>query len=623
MGIKDPSTYGDWYWKNSVDAAKFLAEESEQELSAMAARLMGRLDIGEVLPAEFMDLFREIEAPAGAFLGEIGGRFVSEIADGAVSRTASPLMESIGYLSYMKWPTKKITPDATARLFLRKQVSPEFFEERFRMGGFEPIEAQFQVDSMRPYPSISDLVLYSRYHGDADAPWGEIQNWLDVSEREWPVFKWLGLQRLTTLQLQTLYRRGLAESTELYSELAKVGWSEKDRPFIEELGWSVPNAMLLIQGNLQQEQNAETILADISHADIHPKFAQTYLDGILTKPSSMDLIAYELRKDPDLSNIEDRLRKVGIHPDYFGVYKELAYFIPPVSDLITMAVREAFTPTIAAKFGQYEDFPPAFEEFAAKKGVTKEWAERYWAAHWSLPSSGQGFEMLHRGAINQSELDLLLRALDVMPFWRDKLTKIAYRRLSRVDIRRMYQRGILDELEVLEAYSELGYNERDAKRMADFSVKQVLATQSKFTAANIIAAYSKYMINRDEAASLLREVGVRRENISTIISSAEYKREWALTDDRIAAIRNLYKKEVYDDNKARSELLKLDFPAERVNVLMEQWYIDEKDKPDRLWTTAQTLGFMKDKIISQERGVKELTDIGYNIEHINAYLRAM
>ncbi|GAI35016.1 unnamed protein product, partial [marine sediment metagenome] len=82
------------------------------------------------------------------------------------------------------------------------------------------------------------------------------------------------------------------------------------------------------------------------------------------------------------------------------------------------------------------------------------------------------------------------------------------------------------------------------------------------------------------------------------------------------------KKGVYDENQARSELLRLDLPAVRVDVLMEQWYIDEKDKPPRYWTTAQTLSFMKDELITLERGKQELTNIGYDAEHINVYLEA-
>ncbi|GAJ24007.1 unnamed protein product, partial [marine sediment metagenome] len=166
------------------------------------------------------------------------------------------------------------------------------------------------------------------------------------------------------------------------------------------------------------------------------KYANVYWDAVLTKPSTQDLVAYELRRDPSLNNLHNELTKVGVHPNYHPLYKELAYQIPPVADIITMAVREAFTPAIAARFGQYEDLPAPYVEWVQKKGLSKEWAERYWAAHWSLPSPQQGFEMLHRGVIGEGDLNMLLRALDVMPFWRDKLTQIAYRPLSRVDVRR-------------------------------------------------------------------------------------------------------------------------------------------------------------------------------------------
>jgi hypothetical protein len=199
-----------------------------------------------------------------------------------------------------------------------------------------------------------------------------------------------------------------------------------------------------------KEVDTDTIIEDISKADIHWQYANVYLDAVLTKPATTDLIAYQLRIDPSLSNLDRELRKIGIHPSYNALYKELAYQIPPVADIITMAVREAFTPEIAARFGQYQDLPPDFVQWVGKKGLSREWAERYWAAHWSLPSPQQGFEMLHRNIISKEELQLLLRALDIMPFWRDKLIQSAYEPLTRIDTRRMYQLGVLNEPQVKE-----------------------------------------------------------------------------------------------------------------------------------------------------------------------------
>jgi len=515
-----------------------------------------------------------------------------------------------------------LTSQQANTLFSQGKIEEELWNLTTASEGYEDILAKFLYQSQIPYPTIPEIIRYSRYHGDPDEPFSEVQKWFDVPARDYPVWKWLGQEQITTLQAQTLFRRGIFGPYDLSAVLARIGWDDYDRYLIEQLGWTIPNAMLLVQGDLQQQQSLDTIIKHISIADIHPDYAQTYLDGILTKPSSSDLIAYELRQDPSLSNLPNKLSQIGIHPDYINIYRTLAYPIPPVADIITMAVREAFTPDIAAKFGQYEDYPPDLEMWAEKKGLSKEWSERYWAAHWSLPSASQGFEMLHRGLITRPELDMLLRALDVMPFWREKLTGIAFKRLSRVDIRRMYGVGVLTEEEVYDAYLELGYNERDAKRMSDFTVKQILATQAKFTSRDIISAYSKYMINASEARSLLLAIGVKQENISFIITTADYKRAWAITDDRISAIGNLYKKAVYSPDTARAELLRLDLPAERVDVLMEQWYIDEKDKPPRYWTTAQTLSFIKAGIITKERGIQELQAIGYDDEHIDIYVRA-
>ena len=622
MALKDKSTYGEYYWAMQVEAQGAFDEEIE---SAFAPYFKGVLrDFPEIseLPRGLETFVRALADPPSAGFGGFALGVGVEMIDETLHTLMNPAMKmmarSINRRALETW----LTSDQANLLFRRGKITEEYWNLISRSEGYEDIIAKQLYESQMAFPSIPDLVLYARYHTDPYDTRNFVTDLHDVSAVDYPLWEWLGLQRLTTLQVQSLYKRELIDRGGFYGRLAEIGWSKDDLDLVEEIGWSIPNAMLLVQGDLQQERRLEEIITDISIADINPKYAQKYLDAILTKPASQDIIAYELRHDPDLTQLDSKLQRIGIHPEYTSLYKELAYQIPPVADIITMAVREAFTPSIAEKFGQYEDFPEPLKEWAGKKGLSKEWAERYWAAHWSLPSPSQGFDMLHRGLISTDELDMLLRALDVMPFWREKLTGIAHRLLSRVDIRRMYGLGVLTEVEVLEAYLELGYNERDAKRMSDFTVKQILASQAKFTSRDIISAYSKYMITASEAGSLMREIGVKPENVSYIISTADYKRAWALTDSRITAIRNLYKKEVYTSDNARSELLRLDLPAARVDVLMEQWYVDEKDKPPRYWTTSQTLSFIKDGLITEARGRQELIAIGYNTEHINIYLAA-
>jgi len=621
MSLESPITYAEWYWKHNVDAQKAFDESSEQAMSPLFEGLLGDIPELSKLPAGTQGLLHALEKPHSAglagFLKLTGAEFTAEILKDALAPAMSMLKRFTNRRARETW----LTAQQAVTLSQRNKITDEYFYLLTASEGYEDIAADSLYTSLLPYPSIPELMTWARYHGDIENIRDTVWDKFDVPVDDFDLWKWLSLQKLNTLQAQALYKRGSLSESDFYTEIGRIGWSSVDRKSIKDLCYTLPNSMLLVQGGLMQGMGSDTLLENISKGDIHPDYAQMYLDAVLTKPDSRDIVAYELRKDPSLSMLDTELKRIGIHDDYTEVYKTLAYQIPPVADIITMAVREAFSPTIAAKFGQYEDFPADLEKYAGQKGLSKEWASRYWAAHWSLPSVQQGFEMLHRGVIETGELDMLLRASDVMPFWRDKLTAIAFRPLTRVDVRRMYKEGVLDEGEVYESYLEQGYDDRNAQRMAEFTVKQTLSSLSKFTSGDIIKAFTNRMVSVSEAKSLLHDIGIRAEDANYIISTAEYKRLWAFTDDQIAAIRNLYKKRIYDDNETRDRLSGLNLPSDQINVLMETWFYDKVEELDATWTTAQTLKFLKRKLITPARARRELYLNGYTDERINLYLR--
>ncbi|GAJ06864.1 unnamed protein product, partial [marine sediment metagenome] len=118
---------------------------------------------------------------------------------------------------------------------------------------------------------------------------------------------------------------------------------------------------------------------------------------------------------------------LGFPPEISEALQKLTVVMPTPTDLVRFGVREVFSPEIAKKFRQYEDFPKDIMKWADQIGMTQELMEMYWASHWDLPSPGQGFDMYHRRIISYEELGVLLRAKDVMPFWRDKLIQISHR----------------------------------------------------------------------------------------------------------------------------------------------------------------------------------------------------
>ena len=545
MSIDNPQTYGEWYWKHSVDAERLFDEDLENAIAPLLRNIVMTSPAFGSLPDGMKTLLDTITSPPTAGFGAVGGRFASEIADGGVSAMFSPALKATTRSAEKIFLNSFVGINEGAALFFRNKIEPEHWKEVHTGAGYADAEAYWVLEAAKPYPTTLDIFRWAKYQSEGQTPNDKVWEKANISIDDMAIWEWLSQQQLSVEQIHTAYRRQIIGEGDAYTEYRSLGWNEHKADVLMQTGWVIPNPMLLLQGYLQQGREPESVIEDIVKADIHPDFAQVYIDAVMTKPSSQDIIAYALKTQGNVNDVEDRLQKIGIHSDYFDVYKELAYPIPPIADLITMAVREAFSPAIAARFGQYEDYPPDFGNWAQRKGLTEEWSKAYWAAHWSLPSAQQGFEMLHRGVIGESDLNMLLRALDVMPFWRDKLIQIAYRPLTRVDVRRMYKEGVLNTAEVYKAYLDQGYSEKNAERMTEFTVKQTLSAQAKFTSTDIIKAFTQRMITRGEATGLLSDIGIRSENIGQIVNYAEYKREWDFTNDRISGIRNLYKKGVY------------------------------------------------------------------------------
>ncbi len=623
MSIESPETYGDQYGRMQFEAATAFEEAAEQTIKAYIPSIFSDAEIRASIPFDILPKLESMFEFKEQGLAGIGGRFVSEIADQAVSMVMTPALRKTQYAANRLFQNMLLTPDQATSLFRRKRYAQEDIDNSFRIAGFNSIQQSLAYQASSPFPAIPELLRWARYHGDPSNTWGTLFDVVDLDPVDYPRFEWLSRQQLATDQITALLKRGTLIQSQADTMLQETGWLQKDTDKIIDLSYVIPNAMLLLQGNLHAGESNETIFDDFGHADIHPDYQQKYFDAVLTKPASGDLVAYHLRQENDLSGLENDLKRIGVHPEYFNVYKTLADRIPPVADIISMAVREAFSPSVAARFGQYEDFPSEFARYAAQQGMSEDWAKRYWAAHWGLPSPQQGFEMLHRGVIDEGDLSLLMKAQDIMPFWRDKMTAIAYRVLTRVDVRRMYELGVMSRQEVFESYKDAGYSNQNAERMTAFTVAYIREKQTHSAQEDIIKAYAQRMIDRPDTYNLLRGIDLQPELIDFLLDDIDYKRDWDLTAAKIKAVRNLYRRGQYDENGAIAELSKLDLPSDTVRVLMEQWWYDKKGDAAKTWSKAETFKFLKKELIDRDRAIVEFQAMGYDPEHIDIYMKGI
>lgn len=552
MSIEDPISYADWYWKQSVDALKLRSEQVEQTYAPFIQQVLDDTGLSEFMPDALRPLYAQLASPESPGWEDTQRAFLGLITRAVGLVAGEDMARPFKYEAAEKSLTMRIDAATATILQQRKKLVGDIYKSRMHSEGYADSEIDHYYKSRLPYPAFQDIITWARYQGDPYNPKELAWSKFEISPDDWELWEFLSIQKLTTQQIQSLYVRDIWDITRADDEFARLGWRRDDMDALHNLAYEIPNAMLLMQGRLMQEKSEDEISDGILKAGIHSDYALDYVNAILTKPASEDIIAYELRRDPSLSNLDTELRRIGIHPNYNHLYKELAYQIPPVADIITMAVREAFTPAIAARFGQYEDLPSEFVEWVGKKGLSREWAERYWAAHWSLPSPQQGFEMLHRGVIGEADLNMLMRALDIMPFWRDKLTQIAYRPLSRVDVRRMFALGVLDVSSVRKAYTDIGYNDYNADLMTQFTIKYTEGIKERAEAGKI-KAEERAQETKEKAAQ--KEEEAKRKALIPKIS------EWTT-----AQTLKFFTMHLINEERARLEFNLLGYNEERINV---------------------------------------------------------
>jgi hypothetical protein len=318
------------------------------------------------------------------------------------------------------------------------------------------------------------------------------------------------------------------------------------------------------------------------------------------------------RRDPaTYEKYFDDLRDQGWSDDRLLALRLVTQPFPNVQDIIRFAVREAYTPEIAEKFGQYEDLPNKAANDLIKVGLPWEEFIKFWAAHWDLPSAQQGFEMLHRGVIDEETLKLLLRALDVMPFWRDKLTDIAWELPTRIDIRRFWDMRTIDEARLRELYAARGYHGKD---LEDY----VLWTKIYTDFPDLLARYKNGWITLDEVRREIIAMGLSPERADTLIEEKIKK----AAPERVATEKNLTKADIVAGVKkgviTRGEgtelLMDIGYdPVEADYILAVSIPLDEENitVQKRELTKTDIIAGLKAGVITEQEALAKLIDLRY------------
>lgn len=360
-------------------------------------------------------------------------------------------------------------------------------------------------------------------------------------------------------------------------------------------------------------------LLKLTRANGYPDWLTDMLVQLSTRitPESMLLPAY-WRKIVSEGTVDDVLSKSGYRESDITLWKQLSERIPSPAELVSIAVREGFDDAVARQFGYDEAYPTEAAEAAEKGGMPQEWFRRLWRAHWRLPSVTQGFDMYHRGIMSKAELELLLRASDIPSFWREKLIRLSYNVITRVDIRRMYALGVLTDQQVYEKYLDYGYSPDDAQSLTEWTIKEYAEEDRTLTKTDVLRMYRDSVLNESEASAYLGALGYGTEEIGLLLVREDLQRNEQYEKEVVKNVRLGYLAGTFDRSDVYGQLGKLDPPADFIRDRLEIWELERRRRIVRP-TVTQLRDFWKTGIINDRQLEEQLQARGYTETYIQWY----
>jgi len=338
---------------------------------------------------------------------------------------------------------------------------------------------------------------------------------------------------------------------------------------------------------------------------------------------SLQYIALWRRQTISDIELNNKLKQLGMLDTDIDRLKTLTDIIPTPNDLITMQVREAFNEEFSQRFRHDEGDITEVTKWAEKQGLSAEWVKRYWRAHWQLPSPNQVFEMLHRlrpgtteNTITADDVDGYLKAADYSPFWRDRLKEISYAPYTRVDVRRMYKTGALNENEVKQAYLDLGYDDKHAQALTEFTIAYEAEEETGIVRSSVLSAYGDGQIDRTTAEGMLKGGGYDNTTVAFYLDNVDFKESLEVQNIKLQAVHKKFVEGLIDETNVHGAVNALNLPAERITALLELW-LTERENQTALLSVSQMETLLERGIVSPDDFKRIVKRLGYTDESIN------
>ena len=378
-------------------------------------------------------------------------------------------------------------------------------------------------------------------------------------------------------------RRGKFDESGFVGQMRHLGMDSEMQRWYEALKVTLPDAAMLHEtrrrGILTEPEffkGLENLGYDSEGKDLHKSLLEQLPDFFTLR----NLYWRDVITEP---TFKAQMEQLGYTNDFASKIVENSDVLPTPQDLVRFGVKEIFDKVIRKKYGMDDHFPNDIKPWAKKIGMSEEVMKMFWASHWDLPSPGQGYDMLHRGLINDSDLQQLLRALDVMPGWIPHMMALSYKLIPRRALPKLVRQNLISFDDLQLRFKALGFNITDATTMAKSAMKDAEEPEKEATKGEVIDDYVYEGSSLAKLEQRLKVLGYDDSTIGLLVAKAKRKKakyEASLIDvDTIKAgpkakeltkseIIKMFKQSVITEERAISLLSAIDVSPSTISYII-------------------------------------------------------
>jgi len=377
----------------------------------------------------------------------------------------------------------------------------------------------------------------------------------------------------------------------------------------------------------------------ISKERLHEAFAE---NGI---PSNWaDVWAASQNVMPDLSTNLELLRRGIANEDTFRLRLRRAGYtdysindllklkdrIPPSSDLITMCVREAFTPEVYERVAP--ETPAEFKKWMAKQGFSEEWSSRYWVAHYRRMGVEQAWRAFYREQFDIDKLREFLKYADIHPDDRAVLTHedVMYDLPTIRELGYGYDVGVYSKDDIKKYRLWSGLSPEDAEKAAEAMVAYRSEAEREAVRREWMYAYANGAIDLDTFEAKLKELQTSVDKIPLWKQRAELYKErlrkyGAQPQPRVITASEAEWAVLHglrDIDWLRERLKALNWSEERIQLMVEkvQSELEPKAGAKKL-TLSQLENAFKFGVLTEDEFIKRVKALGYTDDDVEVILK--